>query len=61
MPMPSEAIASAAIPALTTRAISWTPSAPTRAQRITRAAPVITIARGVGSISSSVSAHGAPR
>ena len=60
-PMPTEATASAAMPILTARLRTSMPSAPTSEQTATRTIPVTTIAPGVGSIPSRVSAHGAPR
>ena len=59
--MPTEAIASAAIPARIQRRSTSTPSAPTAAQITTSTMPVNTTAFAVASMPSSVSAHGAPR
>ena len=60
-PIPTEATASAAIPALMTWTSTSTPSAPTIAQTSTRTMPVATIASAVGVMPTRVSAHGAPR
>ena len=60
-PIPTDAIASAAMPRRTTRPSTSTPSPPTAAQTSTSTMPVATIAFAVGSMPSSASAHGAPR
>ena len=60
-PIATEATASATIPALIARPSTSMPSAPTAAQTTTRTIPIATIAFGVTSIPSRVSAHGAPR
>jgi hypothetical protein len=60
-PIPTRAAASAATPARTSRLITLMPLPPTSAQIRTSPIPVITIAPAVGSIPSTVSAHGAPR
>ena len=60
-PIPTDATASAAIPALITRPSTSMPSAPTVAQTSRKTTPAATIALGVGSMPRRVSAQGAPR
>src|SRR4051795_7556733 len=60
-PTPTDATHSAAIPSFTTRPSSRTPNQPASAASTTSTSPAKTTARGVGSMSKSASAHGAPR